>query len=122
MSDDTLEIQQQSTEVVEIDTDATSIVIDTVSLPPEMVITSVGSIGPRGPAGAAIVPRARRKDWNSDYSVCYEGWAEPGSSPSAAVWRIRKTVFVGDDSTETWADSNDNYDNIWDNRTSLTYG
>ena len=67
------------------------------------------------------MPRARRRDWNDDLTVCYEGWAEPGSLNSAPVWRIRKTTFVGDDSTEQWADGNDNYDNIWDSRASLTY-
>ena len=47
----------------------------------------------------------------------------PGSSTSSAVWRVKKTVLsdTSDDVVITWADGNANFDNIWDNRLSLTY-
>ena len=61
-------------------------------------------------------------DANGDGSLIYQGWAIPGSLTSAAVWRIRKIVKAGNVTTITWADSNINYDNIYDNRGSLTYG
>lgn len=52
----------------------------------------------------------------------YIGEAEPGSATSAAVWRIRKLVYSGTQLTEIlWADGNTKFDNIWDNRASLSY-
>ena len=52
--------------------------------------------------------------------VDYVGEASIGTATSAASWRIKKV-----DSTSgtiiTWADGNASFDNIWDNRTSLTY-
>lgn len=121
MTDDLI-INQVSYEVVEIDPENNAIVIDVVSAPAQMEITAVGGIGPRGPAGAAIVPRAKRRDWNDDLTICYEGWAETGADEADPVWRIRKTTFVGDDSAEEWADGNHNFDNVWDDRaTSVVY-
>jgi len=56
----------------------------------------------------------------------YIGWAEIGSTTSDAVWRIAKIVETTSGGTvtsiETWADKNQYFDNIWDNRASLTYG
>ncbi len=53
-------------------------------------------------------------------TVSYIGQAVTGSSTATAVWRIKKM-----DTTSgiviTWADGNPNFDNIWDNRASLTY-
>jgi hypothetical protein len=120
VSDDII-INQPSFEVIQIDPENNSIVVEAVAYPSQMEITETGGIGPKGPAGAAIVPRARRKDWSDDLTVCYEGWAEPGSGTSDPVWRIRKTTFVGDDSSELWADGNDSYDNVWDDRLTLSY-
>lgn len=54
-------------------------------------------------------------------TVIYKGEAVPGSLTSASVWRVRKLTLTGDDVAETWADGNANFDNVWDNRISLTY-
>ena len=55
----------------------------------------------------------------------YIGEAIPGSgATSAAVWRIKRLEFlsvVEDDIEQLWADGDANFDNIWDDRTSLTY-
>jgi len=53
-------------------------------------------------------------------TITYIGEAEPGSATSAAVWRIRR-VDTSSGTTVTWADGNQNFDNIWDNRIGLTY-
>ena len=66
-------------------------------------------------------PKATRKD-DAGSSIVYYGYANPGTATSAASWRIMKMDKSADpDFTITWADGNDNYDNIWDNRASLTY-
>ena len=52
----------------------------------------------------------------------YHGWAAPASATSAAVWRIKKFTYSNNRLTQTeWADGNGEYDNIWDNRASLSY-
>jgi hypothetical protein len=53
--------------------------------------------------------------------VTYVGNAAAGSLTSAAVWQIKKIVELNGDITITWADANAQFDNIWDNRASLTY-
>jgi len=53
-------------------------------------------------------------------AVTYVGVAAMGTASSAAEWQIQKV-----DSTTgtivTWADGNDNYDNVFDDYASLTY-
>ena len=52
----------------------------------------------------------------------YIGWALPGASPSAAVWKIGKPVFVTDVMERIdAADGDENFNNVWTNRASLTY-
>ena len=58
--------------------------------------------------------------------VTYVGKGVPGSTQSAAVWQIQKIsegqLFgAGDDLQTAWADGNANFDNIWDNRLTLSY-
>jgi len=55
-------------------------------------------------------------------TLSYLGEANPGTATSAASWRIKQLVFnVAGDLTVTYADGNSNFDNIWDNRASLSY-
>lgn len=65
--------------------------------------------------------QATRVDFVSD-TVLYRGEADPGTATSSAFWRIRRITLnsEGDAITE-WADGNANYDNVWDNRASLSY-
>lgn len=67
-------------------------------------------------------PRAVQVAENSgDSNILYIGKALEGASTADAVWQIKKV-----DSTSgviiTWADSDTDFDNIWNNRESLTYG
>lgn len=55
-------------------------------------------------------------------SITYYGFAVPGSLTSEAKWRILRAQQVTSKIMEyKYADGNDRFDNIWDNRTSLTY-
>ncbi len=55
-------------------------------------------------------------------TFAYLGKAQVASATSAAVWQIQKLVFgVDGDVTITWADGNAAFDNVWDNRASLSY-
>jgi hypothetical protein len=51
----------------------------------------------------------------------YVGKAPPGSATSAAKWQVSRIVVAGGTTTVTWADGNITYDNVWDDRASLTY-
>lgn len=56
-------------------------------------------------------------------TTTYRGWASPGTATSAASWRITRIVSSGTpaDYSITFADGNRNFDNVWDNRASLSY-
>jgi len=52
----------------------------------------------------------------------YVGEAATGSSTAAAVWKIYRITNSGTASIRKhWADGNDLFDNVWDDRASLTY-
>ena len=55
----------------------------------------------------------------------YVGKASSGSATSIAGWQISRIVVVSggppNTTTITWADGDTLYDNIWDNRTTLSY-
>lgn len=53
-------------------------------------------------------------------TVTYIGKADPGTASSAASWQIQK-VDTTSGTVITFADGNSNFDNIWDNRASLSY-
>lgn len=57
-------------------------------------------------------------DSTSTAGYTYVGNAVIGSSLANAVWKIAKISTTG---VVTRADGNSNYDNIWNNRTSLSY-
>lgn len=53
--------------------------------------------------------------------VVYIGNAVIGSTGSQAVWQIKKLNTATLALDKTWADGNDSFDNIWNNRASLDY-
>lgn len=54
-------------------------------------------------------------------TITYVGEAAPGSSTASAVWKIKRLQTVATVTTIAWADGNENFDNIWNNRAILTY-
>ena len=54
-------------------------------------------------------------------TVTYFGYAAAGGSTSSAVWKIKKLTVSGTVTSILFADGNSNYDNIWNNRASLSY-
>ncbi len=51
----------------------------------------------------------------------YVGYSDPGTGIESADWAIKKIVQTGQDYEITWADGNKDYDNIWNDRLTLTY-
>lgn len=66
---------------------------------------------------------ATRLDTVSTAGVTYVGKSTIGTATSSPSWQIMKMDETGTPVTliTTWADGNDLFDNVWDNRTSLTY-
>lgn len=53
-------------------------------------------------------------------NVTYVGYAAPGAATSAASWKIKK-LDATSGLVVRFADGNANFDNVWDNRASLSY-
>lgn len=53
-------------------------------------------------------------------TVTYVGKADTGSSNASAVWQIQK-VDTSSGLSITWADGDALFDNVWNNRASLSY-
>ena len=66
---------------------------------------------------------------DSNYAMIFDDTNDPilylceavaGSASSSAVWRVKR-IDTTNGGTITWADGNTNFDNIADNRASLSY-
>lgn len=69
----------------------------------------------------AATQYAKRYDQVSD-TLAYLGDAAVGAGTSSSVWRIQRLQFTtGGSVTITFADGNTSFDNVWDNRASLSY-
>ena len=52
----------------------------------------------------------------------YLGKANIGSATSDSIWQIKKFIYSGSNMTGIlYADGNELFDNLWDDRTSLSY-
>ncbi len=56
-----------------------------------------------------------------DVDTTYIGEAAIGITDSQPFWRIRKFSKIGTITKMQWADGDTNFDNIWDDHTTLTY-
>lgn len=64
-----------------------------------------------------------RMAYDANFNVEYTGKADIGTATSASGWQVKKFIYdVNDNLTNVmWADGDDAFDNVWDNRTSLSY-
>lgn len=58
----------------------------------------------------------------SNPNTIYKGWAKALGNGADPIWAIQKITRAADVVTLEWADGNQQYDNIWDNRLQLQYG
>lgn len=63
---------------------------------------------------------ATRIDDTTTADTTYIGKAPIGSATNAAVWQITK-LATSSGLIKTWADGDASFDNVWDNRASLSY-
>ena len=67
------------------------------------------------------IPNVQVKIDEADSSTVYFGYANPQSATSDRDWEICRQKTVGNITTESWAEDDDIFPHIWDNRASLTY-
>ena len=61
-------------------------------------------------------------DYDASGDLIYSGKAEGGASKASAGWQIKKYIYTSGNLTDIqYADGNNNYDNIWNNRATLSY-
>lgn len=74
------------------------------------------------PGSMALTTRSDTIDPTVFPEVTYRGDALPGVATASAAWRVQRMTMQSDGDIEiVFADGNDNFDNIWDNRLSLSY-
>jgi len=58
----------------------------------------------------------------SGWKLIYKGEAQPGTATSASHWRISKMFYSGENQTDVkWAEGTNEFNKIWDNRTTYSY-
>ncbi|MFL5763892.1 MAG: hypothetical protein ACJ77K_08135 [Bacteroidia bacterium] len=57
----------------------------------------------------------------SNPNIIYKGFASPAAKVGDPVWAIQKVSIAGDICSYQWADGNKNFDNVWNDRTTLPY-
>lgn len=71
-------------------------------------------------AANSSLTEANRIDESVPY-VVYKGFAMPGTEAQAPSWAIQKISRKQDVIVYEWADGDNHFDNIWDNRYALNY-
>ena len=78
-----------------------------------------------GKAGGFYVVRREAHAVRVDFvgtATIYKGWAGAGILSSEAKWAVQRLTLVADDDLTTeWADGDPNFDNVWDDRSGLSY-
>ena len=89
----------------------------------DIYLKITGSWSLQGSTGSvALTTRTDIVDPTVFPEITYRGDALPGVLTSAASWRVTRLTAQSDgDLAIVFADGNDNFDNIWDNRLSLSY-
>jgi len=62
-----------------------------------------------------------RTDKTTTANTTYVGYADPNTATSSASWQVLRVIDSSGNKTLEYADGNDSYDNVWDNRASLIY-
>jgi len=88
---------------------ATRVQADILDNPLEVSVVAGGSVSNY----ATIVDEASA-------TITYVGKALPGTATSSALWQIQRIDTTGD-LTITWADGNADFDNVWNDRGTLSY-
>lgn len=81
--------------------------------------TDVAPSGYSSTVRKTLQVEAYKKRFATLEGVTYIGLAAPGTAESAAAWQIRRENDTS--GNVDWADGDTDFDNVWDDRASLTY-
>lgn len=87
-------------------------------------ITQVGGATiPSGALPTYTAPLISEIDYVGGSNPIYVGLAQPGTATSAASWQIKKITYDGNNNPTSilYAVGSGSFNQIWDNRASLTY-
>lgn len=102
-------------------TDGTSpIVLEADSDTHELLVKDAGVIAALESISGSVNYSTRIAEDSGNADITYIGNAALGASESDPVWQI-KQLYSATGLDKTWCDGNDNFDNIWTNRESLSY-
>lgn len=89
----------------------------------KLVDQSGAYIGDFNPLITTCPPYRSEFAYDSNGLLTFLGKAQPSSLTSATVWQIRNLIYNVNSLLVQilYADGNQNFDNIWDNRVSLPY-
>jgi YD repeat-containing protein len=62
-------------------------------------------------------------EYDGNGNAIYIGGALPGTAQASTGWQIKRLSYDGSGNMTAmeWADGDDNYDNVWGDRASLSY-
>ena len=69
----------------------------------------------------ALKPLRTEVTGTAPNTVTYAGFALPGANPAQPVWRIQRITETATTTLIEYADGNENMDNVWNDRASLSY-
>ena len=75
--------------------------------------------GGSGSGGTSVKVPLREDE--SEPKTIYKGYASPNARPSDELWAIQKISRIDNEIIYEWADGDENYDNVWDNRYNISY-
>lgn len=84
-------------------------------------VNSAGELLTSGGGGASAVPALATIVDEVSASITYLGKADPGTGAASALWQIQRITTSGTTTTVEFADGNSDFDNVWNNRASLSY-
>lgn len=104
----------------EVKTAVEGITFDTSALATELTLNGIDTQITE--IKAEITPKATLLEVDSgDSTIKYIGKGQPGSATSAAAWQIQRMTKSATGLVIEFADGNDDFDNVWNNRESLSY-
>ncbi len=74
-----------------------------------------------GIIGTSVAPAYATRIDEVSAAVTYIGKAVVGSLDASAAWQIMRLTTAGTETAIEYADGNLSFDNVWDDRASLTY-
>lgn len=112
----------------DITVEVTEPVIDVEIVSPATIVVEISDpiIGEEDKIVAALNKVTDDETAQDGSGFIYVGEAAPGVATSTNAWRVKRIEIVLDgsgreDTTTLWADGDGNFDNIWDDRVSLSY-